>query len=194
MRYERNYRRREIKKDEYVYILDFRETQTKEKMFKLVQVAQSIGEQYFSLLEIAPRKGITFTVGEKVYIGEGRREKVDHIIRKISYDELTNISKNNLIDVVEKIVMNDEKRYIRFFNTAPALTPRLHSIETIPRLGKKLAGEIIREREIRPFESFKDMEKRIKNFGNGARHIAEKIIEELKGESKYNIFVEKEVQ
>lgn len=180
------------KKDDYVYILDFKETQTKEKMFKVVPVAQSIGEQFFSLLEIAPRPGITFNVGDREYIGAGKRDRVDHIIKKISYNELSNVAKNNLLDVVEKIVMNNEKKYINFFNTATLISPRLHYIETIPRLGKKLTSEIIQEREKKPFESFKDMERRIKNFGNGARHIAEKIVEELKGESKYYIFVERE--
>lgn len=193
MKYQREQKERKfIEKDDYAYVLDFRTTQIKERMFKIVQISQVIGEKSFSLLEVVPRKGITLTIGERVYIGEGKRDKIDHILRKISYNELTNTSKDNLIEIIEKIVIANEKTYVNFFNTAHLITPRLHVIETIPRIGKTFARQIIEEREIKPFESFKDMEKRIKNFGNPARHIAEKIVEELKGESKYYLFVQKE--
>lgn len=178
-----------VYKDDYVRVLDFLPQGKAERSFKRIPIAQAIGEKYFSLLEVVPRKDMVFSMGERTYVGENLRDKVDHINRKIIYDWLTPTAKNNLIEVLEKIVLDDEKEFLNFFNTAEPLNTRMHKLETLPRIGKKHLKEIIAEREIEPFKSLKDLQKRVKNLSDPSKLVAEKIIEELKGESKYYLFV-----
>lgn len=179
----------ESKKDNYVWILDSKEVSKNNAPFKIIPAVQVIGEEYFTLLEVAPRDNVKLEIKERVYIGDEKREKVDHIIRRITYNDLTNSAKDALIEVVSRIVAYRDKYFIQFINTIGPLNVRMHSLETFPGIGKKLTLEIINEREIKPFDSFEDIQKRVKNVGNVPAHIAGKIIEELKGESTHYFFV-----
>ncbi|MEM3056603.1 MAG: DUF655 domain-containing protein, partial [Candidatus Bathyarchaeia archaeon] len=82
---------------------------------------------------------------------------------------------------------SQEKRFIDFFNTSQPITPRMHSMELIPGIGKKLMWQILEQREKEPFKSFEDLQKRI-NLPDPARLIARRILEELSKEEKYLIF------
>jgi putative nucleotide binding protein len=180
----------EIKKDEYVRILDFL---PKGKMevapHRRKPIAQAIGEKYFSLLEIIPRRDAMFEPGERVYIGEGIREKVDHIERRIKYDWLTPTGKSELVPVIEDIVRDNEKKFVEFYNKAGVITTRQHKLEILPRIGKRHRQDILEEREKKPFQSFEDMRKRVKNLPDPVKVITERIIEELKGNEKYYLFI-----
>lgn len=180
----------EIKKDKYVRILDFL---PKGKMdvppHKRKPLAQGIGENYFSLLEIIPRRGMSFEPEERVYVGEGPRDKVDHIERRIRYEWLTPTAKSELGIILEKIVNDNEKKFVEFYNLAGTITTRQHKLELLPRIGKKHRQEILNEREKEPFKSFEDMRKRVKNLPDPAKVIAERIIQELKEEEKYYLLV-----
>ena len=43
---------------------------------KMMPLAQAVGTNGFTLLQLVPRRGIKFEVGEQVYIGDDKREKV----------------------------------------------------------------------------------------------------------------------
>ena len=58
---------------------------------KMMPIAQAIGEGHFTLLELVPRRGIKLELKEKVYIGEGKREKIYYILGR-----LRNVSCYNL--------------------------------------------------------------------------------------------------
>ena len=47
---------------------------------KKTAIAQALGSNRFSLLELAPRDGVFLQPHEVVYIGEGKRDKVHHIV------------------------------------------------------------------------------------------------------------------
>ena len=47
---------------------------------KMLAIAQAIGIENFTLLQLVPRRGLKFEVGEEVYIGEGKRDKVQYIL------------------------------------------------------------------------------------------------------------------
>ena len=150
----------------------------------LVQVA---GEEYFTLLEAIAKEGVILKTYERVYVGKDAREEITYIIGRISYEELTTNAKMELPTVVEKIVLNRENWFVIFFNTAHAITPRMHALELIPGIGKKYMWQILDEREKRPFQSFDDLQQRA-NMPNPAKLIAKRILEELAGESKYRLF------
>ena len=150
-------------------------------------LAQLMGVKYFTLLEVSLKTDVD--IGEKVYVGKGDRDKIKFIKRRIKYDQLTNSAKTYLPEIVEKIVSEDEKRFVDFFNKAGPITVRQHQLELLNGVGKKHMKQILEEREKKPFESFEDLEKRISQLPSPKRMIVDRILDELKGSTKYFIFV-----
>ncbi|RLG56493.1 MAG: DUF655 domain-containing protein [Hadesarchaea archaeon] len=152
-------------------------------------IAQILGDTFFTLLEVVPLKGVTFTPHELVFIGKGERDKVERIKRRIGYEELTAAAKAELPTAIEKLVSQSPERFIEFFNRAVPLTTRFHQLELIPGIGKKLMWSIIEERKKGPFADFDDLEKRVKGLVNPKSSVAKRIEMELRGDDKYRLFV-----
>lgn len=180
-------------RDEWVIVIDFL-SRGRVGMQRSEPVAQTIGEKYFSLLEIMPREGSEFTVGERVYIGEGKRDKVRYIRGRIRYSDLTVASKEELCVVVEKLVDADQQRFVDFFSKAGPVTNRLHHLELIPGIGKKHLWDIIEARKEKPFSSFEDLSNRVKLLPDPRKMIIRRILDELEDKDKYKLFVSGAVQ
>ncbi len=179
-----------MKRDEYVRILDYLPKGKAEvPPHKRKPLAQAVGDQFFSLLELSPKGDITLEQGVKEYIGEGSREKIDHIERRIKYEWLTPTAKSELPVVIKEIVLQNEEKFVEFYNTAGTISTRQHKLECLPKIGKRHREEILLERDIEKFKDFEDMQSRLKNIPDPVNVIVEKIVEELKGESKYYLFV-----
>jgi putative nucleotide binding protein len=101
---------------------------------------------------------------------------------------LTAAAKDELVKVIDKMVSENERKYVEVFNKAPPLTTRMHSLELIRGIGKKKLRELLEERKNRPFESFKDLEERV-GLRGVAEAVKERILEELKGGQRYYLFV-----
>ncbi len=191
MRSEREKRGYESSKryEEYAYLLDslLHGRPGSRPGYRAGSLVQVVGEEYFTLLEAIAKEGIVIKTADRVYVGKEAREKITYIIGRISYEELTSNAKMELPAVVEKIVLNREGWFVNFFNTAQAITPRMHMLELIPGIGKKYMWQIIDEREKATFKSFDDLQKRA-DIPNPAKLIAKRILEELSGESKYRLF------
>ena len=153
-------------------------------------IAQVIGEKYFSLLEVVPRKDMTLKHGDKVYVGESKREKVDHIKRRIAVKDLTSFAKSELPFIVEKLVKEKEEHFVNFFNTAQPISTRLHQLELLPGIGKKHMWDIIKERKKGKFMNFDDLKKRVKLLPDPMGAIIKRVMEELEDENvRYRLFV-----
>lgn len=151
-------------------------------------VAQMVGWEYFTLLEAAINQSLNPKPGLRLYIGKDVPRQLVRILRRISYQELTENSKFTLEKVVEEIVKEREAELVEFINTCGPLTPRLHALEALPGVGKKISMRLIEERSKAPFTSFKDIEERagIQNFD---KMIIKRIIEELSDpNAKYWLF------
>jgi len=176
--------------EEYAYVLDYlqygRPATDKPRHLALPTV-QVIGETYFTLLEAEVRPGSQVTLHERVYIGKDRREKINRIIGRIGYTDLTANAKAELLPVLEKLIANQEQRFVSFFNNSQAITPRMHALELLPGIGKKSMWQIINAREKKPFVSFKDMQER-KSMSDPIKVVAKRILDELTGGEKYRIF------
>ncbi len=180
-------------KEEYAVVLDFLPNgyiDDKRPMHKKTPIVHAIGKNHFSLLELIPKKGVFLSPYDEVYIGDGKREKIHHIIGKIPLSKLTSAAKKELEFVVDDIVKKNEKRFVEFFNKASPLSTRMHQIELLPGLGKKHMWQIIEEREEKPFESFDDIKKRVKLLPDPKKAIVKRIILELEGKEKYNLFID----
>lgn len=179
------------KYEEYAYVLAY-EARGRSKRVRGREgpIIQAIGERYLTLLELLGIPGVNFEVGERVYIGKDGRTKVLSVLGKLDYDELSILAKDALPEVVELLVKNNEKRFVEFINAAGPINPRIHKLELIPGIGKVITMNIIMEREVRPFESYEDIHKRT-GLRDIHRLIAKRILEEIEGKERINIFVRK---
>lgn len=174
--------------EEVAYILDFLpEGKPVAKNIRREPLVQIIGEEFFTLLEATLKPGVSVTLHEKVYIGKENRDKVNHVIGRISYEDLTPTAKAELPIVIENIVKSNEKRFVEFFNKAQPISPRMHVFELLPGVGKKHMWQIINEREREPFKSFEDVRKRA-GIPDPVKVISKRIVEELTSSQKYKIF------
>ena len=151
-------------------------------------IIQSIGESNLTLFDLAPKHGVTVHPQERVSIQKNTRSKIDHIRRRISYDDLTPESIENLSLVVEIIVTKHEQKYVKFFNEAKPLTTRMHSLQLLPGIGQTLMWALLEERKREPFNSFDDIAARTK-LQNPKKAITSRIIDEIKEEVKRWLFV-----
>jgi putative nucleotide binding protein len=176
------------KYEEFAYVLDFipngKSAIIKEREGPLVQ---AVGEERLTLLEILATPEANFSVGEKIAIGKENRSSIISVLGKLNYEELTAEAKNEILNVLEKMIRDNENRYVGYFNELQPITPRLHALELIPGIGKTFMREIVDEREKKRFESFADLEKRI-GIRDPGKLIAKRIIQEMAGESRITIF------
>ncbi len=155
---------------------------------KMMPIAQAIGEKNLTLLELVPRRGINLEIGEKVYIGEGKRDKIYYILGRLNREKLTESGKNQLQEFIKKVVKEKEKEFVEFFNKSDAINKRIHQIELLPGFGKKHMKEIIEQRKEKPFESFEEMKQRIQNLPDPEKAIERRIFQELTEQERHNLF------
>jgi putative nucleotide binding protein len=179
------------KYEEYAYILDF----TLRGKSNTVRgregiIIQAIGEERLTLLELLGVQNMSFEVGERVYIGREGRDKVMSVLGRLDYADISQSAKNELPNIVEIIVVATEKRFIDYMNISQPITPRIHALELIPGIGKTYMMTIIKERDKKRFESFEDIQNRV-GLRDPAKLISKRIIDEIAGEARMNLFVRK---
>jgi putative nucleotide binding protein len=162
--------------------------------FKRQPIAQSIGIENFTLLELTPKEGVDLEIHENVYIGAGKRDKINRVKGKLDFENLTATSRIEIDYVIREIIEAHEDKYVKFFNEAESLNTRLHKLELIPGIGKKHMWDIIKVREEKPFESFEDIQKRVTLLSDPISLLVKRIKMELdnsldkRGKNKYNLF------
>ena len=173
-------------KEEHAIILDII---INNQSFKESEIAQALGTTNYTLLELVPKTGVLLKSGQKVYIGDDKREEIQYIKRAISSDKLTGSAKTELLFTLTEIVNEKEEEFVKFMNTAGPITIRKHSLESIPGIGKKHLRDLLEERDIKPFESFSDIKDRCHFISDPAKAIAQKIQNEIEGVEEFRIFV-----
>ena len=152
-------------------------------------LVQAVGETNFVLMEMTPKEGVVPVAGARVYIGGGSRDVIDHVNRRIDYSELSNSAKLELPFVIQTVVLEDELRFMRYFNDAGPITTRMHALELLPGIGKKLMWSVHNERKKGSFKSFADLVERVKGLHNPEKLIAKRIEDELMDDRiKYRVF------
>ncbi|HEY3423126.1 MAG TPA: DUF655 domain-containing protein [Methanocellaceae archaeon] len=179
-------------KEQYAYILDYLPTGHAEDTRPIHlrrPVAQALGADYFILLELSIKEGERVEIESRVFVGKGERDIVKHVERRLRYEELTHTALIELPVIMEKIVKENEAKYVEFYNNAQPITTRLHMLELLPGIGKKMMWAIIDERKKGKFKDFHDIEERVKGLHHPEKLIAKRIEEEIKDESiKYRMF------
>ncbi|MBT8242987.1 MAG: DUF655 domain-containing protein [Nitrosopumilus sp.] len=179
------------KYEEHAYVLDFNsrgKSTTVRGRDGIIITA--IGEDRLTLLEVLGIPNSTFEIGEKIYIGKEGRTKVLSVLGKMEYDKISSSAQSELDSVIEKIVTNNESKFVGYLNNAQPLTPRIHALELIPGIGKTYMKTMLEEREKKKFESYQDLQERV-GFKEPIKHISERIMDEISGESRMNLFVKR---
>ena len=175
--------------EERAIVLDYMPT-GKPSAYKTEPIAQVMGKDHFTLLEVTPQTGKSFAVGEEVLIGKEGRDKVDLIKGRITFKNLTSNSLSEIEGIVTKIVEENKEKFLGFYNTSRGITLKRHQLELLPGMGKKHMLAILDEREKKPFESFEGIVKRVKGVPDPFKAIVKRIMEELEGaDDKHYLFV-----
>jgi len=162
--------------------------------YKRKPVAQAVGKEEFTLLELIPKEYVSIDIHQKVYIGSGKRDEIARVDRRLKYDDLTATARVELNYVIEEIIKAKEDKFVEFFNEAGSVSTRLHQLELLPGIGKKHMWDIIKARKEKPFESFDDIKKRVTMLSDPVKLISKRILLELeatkdkKGKRKYVLF------
>ena len=179
------------KYEEYAYVLDFKSrSKSVTVRGRTGVIVVAIGEERLTLLEILGMENTIFEVGERIYIGKEGRSKVQSVLGKITYEKISITIQNEIPAIVELIVTENEKRFVDYLNNAQPLSPRVHALELIPGIGKTYLNVLIQEREKKQFESYDDIETRTR-FKEPIKHLTKRILEEISGETRINIFVKR---
>jgi len=176
------------KKDDFAIVLDFLPYGYPLEG-KMKAIVQAIGSAHLSLLELAPVRGQTFTLNEKVYIGPDKRDKIYYIVGRLRKEKLTETAKIQLQDFITKVVGEREEEYVKFFNNSQAINTRLHQLELLPGFGKKHTKEILEERESKPFASFEDIKQRVSSIPDPKKAVEKRISEEILESPRQIMFV-----
>lgn len=178
--------------EEYAHILDFLPDGRPDAPQRTGEpVAYSIGEDRFTLLELIPKDDARLLIGDRVYVGKetDERKEISRVKGRISFEEMTHVAQEEAKNVIQRIVEDNEDKYLRFFNEAQSVTTRLHMLELVPGLGKKLMWAILEERKKKSFESFEDIEERVKGVHRPAKLVADRVVKEMTDPTeKYHLF------
>ena len=179
-------------KEEQAIVLDFLPNGypfDSRPMHRKTPIAQALGKEHFILLELVPKRDVFLQPYEEVYMGEGKRDKIHHIIGRIGAEKLTQTAQSELEVIVSDLVNKDEQRFVDFFNKAEPINTRRHQIELLPGIGKKHMADILEKRSEKPFESFEDIKNRVKLIPDPRKLVIKRILIEIKGEDKHKLFL-----
>ena len=175
--------------EEYAYVLDF-DTRGKSQTVRGRDgiIITAIGEERLTLLEILGVEDSDFEVGEKIFIGKEGRTKIQSVLGKLDYTKISTNAQNELPNIVEKIVRVNEKYFLDYLNNAQPITPRKHSLELIPGIGKTYLKIMLDQISKKKFTDYNDLENRA-GLKEPVKHLTKRIMEEVTGQTQFHLFV-----
>ncbi|MGB9759056.1 MAG: DUF655 domain-containing protein [Thermoproteota archaeon] len=177
-------------RENFAWILDYMDRGIPKRFWRKepIPYAQAVGEEYFFLLELQVFGGKRLAIGQRVPLFSREEQRTVAVLSRIYYEDLTMEAKDNLKQVLIRIIELNEQRFIGIINSMGLITPKLHSYELLSGIGKNITKKIIEEREKSAFKSFEEFEERT-GINNIKEIIAERIKEELSTKQKYKLFV-----
>lgn len=177
-------------RENFAWILDYMDRGVPKRFWKKepVPYAQAVGENYFFLLELQVFGGRRLAVGQRVPLFSSEERRTVTVLSRAYYEDLTMEARDNLKQVLVRIIESNEQKFVGIINSMGLITPKLHSYELFSGIGKNITKKIIEEREKSAFKSFKEFEERT-GVNNIKEIIAERIKEELSTKQKYKLFV-----
>jgi putative nucleotide binding protein len=155
-------------------------------------VAYALDTEEFVLYEMIVEDGADIAFGD--YFDLYNADFAERV-NEIDYEDMPSGARSELDYAVEDVVEENEQRFVDFYNDAQPITLRLHQLNLLPGIGKKLRNTILDERERQPFESFDDLKSRVSGLHKPKETLVERILEEVKEDDlKYRTFVRRDEQ
>jgi len=156
-------------------------------------VAYALGVEEFRLFEVTLEEDVNLTITDR--FDADRSNELVSSLREIEYEDLSGAAQSELEHAIRDVVESDEQRFVNFYNDAQPITLRLHQLNLLPGIGKKLRNNVLEQRKRKPFESFADLEDRVSGLHDPSEVLVERVLEELREEDlKYRTFVRVEDQ
>ncbi|MBI4362321.1 MAG: DUF655 domain-containing protein [Euryarchaeota archaeon] len=179
-------------REDYAWVLDYLpygHPEDPRPQYQKKPMALAVGEKYFTLMELAPREGKVPQVHQRLYVGDNERDLIDHVKRRIPYMELTQTARMELPFLLEKIITQDEPRFLDVYNKSYPITTRLHMLCLLPGVGQKMMQAILQERKKGEFKNFSDVGQRVKGLYHPEKIVVKRIEQELEDDrTKYRLF------
>ena len=148
-------------------------------------VAYALGASSFRLYELTLDGDADVSVSDRIALDGPNVSRY----REVEFDDITRNAAAEIEYAVEAIVDADERRFVDFYNEAEPITLRLHQLNLLPGVGKKLRNNVLDERKRGPFERFEEVETRVSGLHRPREVIVERIVEEIRKEDlKYRRF------
>ncbi|PSQ20569.1 DUF655 domain-containing protein [Halobacteriales archaeon QS_9_67_17] len=157
-------------------------------------LAYALGVEEFGLYELTLSDDAHVLVGRRLVV-EPRDDRDEQIVtvQDASYTEVSGAAQSELKYAIEELIEADERRFVDFYNEAQPITLRLHQLNLLPGIGKKLRNDILDERKREPFDAFEDIAERVSGLHHPKDVLVERITEELREDDlKYRIFARAE--
>lgn len=152
-------------------------------------LAYAVTTDNFRLLEMTLSADADISFGDVIALDSGTIETT----REVEYGDLSSGAQSELDYAIEDIVDDNEGRFVDFFNDAQPITTRLHALNLLPGIGKKLRNGILDERKRKPFESFEELSDRVDGLHKPKEVLVDRILEEIREEDlKYRTFARRE--
>jgi len=153
----------------------------------------ALGIEEFRLFEVTLEEDVSLTITDR-FDAEPSDDLVTNV-REIEYEGLSGAAQSELEHAIRDVVESNERRFVDFYNDAQPITLRLHQLNLLPGIGKKLRNNVLEQRKREPFESFEDLEDRVSGLHDPEEILVERILEELREDDlKYRTFVRVEEQ
>ncbi|MFC6963547.1 DUF655 domain-containing protein [Halocatena marina] len=154
--------------------------------YKKPSLVHAVQQDTFQLVECVLADDANVSIGDWVDLDGESIETV----RELSFEQLTSGAHSELEYAIQAIIDDDEQRFVDYYNDAQPITLRLHQLNLLPGIGKKLRNNILEARKRQPFKDFEDLEERVSGLHSPREILAERIHEELREEDlKYRSFV-----
>ncbi|PSP66956.1 DUF655 domain-containing protein [Halobacteriales archaeon QH_8_67_27] len=175
-------------------VLDFLahgRTEDDRPQYQKQPLAYALDREDFRLYEVVLGADADVSIGDDLVVDRAS----DAIERtgEVEYEDLPGGAQSELDYAVEDLATEEERRFVDFYNDAQPITLRLHQLNLLPGIGKKLRNAILDERKRGPFESFEDLGERVDGLHNPKEVIVDRILEEIrKDDLKYRTFARRE--
>jgi putative nucleotide binding protein len=154
-------------------------------------LAYALDRENFQLYEAVLSEAADVSIGDRIAL-DRTDERIERL-SEVEYGDLPGGAQSELEYAVEDIVDGNERRFVDFYNDAQPITLRLHQLNLLPGIGKKLRNAILDERKRGPFESFADLGERVSGLHSPREVIVDRILEEIREDDlKYRTFARRE--
>jgi putative nucleotide binding protein len=155
-------------------------------------LAYALDTDQFSLYEFIIDGDADISIADRIDIYE---DSFVGRVNEIGYADLPSGATSELDYVIEDLVEEHEDRFVDVYNDAQPITLRLHQLNLLPGIGKKLRNNILDQRKRTPFESFEELQERVDGLHNPQEILVERIMEKhTEDDLKYGLFVRHDEQ